>query len=197
MSDTISAKSFVYKVCYSLSDKQPKQVRKCTLFWRFLGMFFLGIPLAVIFVFCLMAFITIIGFFGGFRFGFYKGEEMIVEYSHWPKIKGQQVMPIWLLVLPLLYYLGLLAVTLWHKIKQSLTAILHSHVEPGIIVFLALSLLTCGLALGLAYYFHSETHRQLSQSFKTWWDNKACPTIDVTDLPPEKPMTPQEETALG
>lgn len=197
MSDAISANSFVYKVCYGMSSEQPKQVRKCTLFWRFLGMFLLGIPLVIISIALVVTFTTIIGFFFAHRFGFHKDEQIVVEYSHWPKIKGRRVWPIWLLVLPALYFLGLLAVTLWHKIARQVTAIQHTQIDSHELLFLIAMLLVCGLALGSVYYFHSETHRQLSQSFKIWWDNKVCPTIDVTDLPPEKPMTIEEETALG
>lgn len=199
MSDTISAKSLVYRIAFCLDSRKPVHVKICTLFWKFVLNLVVMIPLVSLIFFVGSIAFTVLGALFAHRY-LWKNEQgnttWFVPYTHWIKIGGRRVWPIWLLALPGLYGLKLIAVEVWDKIWPQFVILQHN-VGSHDILFLTFVLISSALAIGTIYYFHSETHRQLSQSFKIWWDNKVCPTIDVTDLPPEKTMTVEEETALG
>lgn len=176
----IKKSGFVYQVAYGLTDEHelPYEVSLCRLFWKFMGMFFVGWPIIGIIV----GISFVVGFFFARRAAFFAGDPksyLTIPYKVWPRTaSGKRIWPIW-------FVLGGGALWLLSATTKSVASTV-SAVKTlfilKIIGTVAVVLIIVWLAVGFfhSFFFQSEAW-QLAKAYCKAKKEKVCPIIKVVE----------------
>jgi hypothetical protein len=185
---TLRKNGFVIKTAYFFTypDNVPPRFELPRIFWRFLGMFFLGIPVGFLIAHTLLAISvllsSVVGFFIGKRICSaipYPGEIVCpMKDFPLPEVAGTRVWPITVVTC-----LGLLWVLL--KIPSGMRAVSEFLKENS--NYLLLSVLAACLviliifAFGGVRRFSKSEAWEMTKSFFKAKKERVCPTIEVVD----------------
>ncbi|MCH7758964.1 hypothetical protein IID20_01245 [Patescibacteria group bacterium] len=171
----IKKDSFLWKVAYfnTPSHRQPQSTNLCRFFWRFVWMFFIGVPFACLALGIFVGFVFIISFL----FALYptllkenSGKEF-APYKKWPRIKGYLLRPIYLLLPLVLYYLRSVFLALFTLITTNI----------GLSI-MGICMIVIGLIFGFKLLSKTEAY-QLTKSYLGAKKQGVCPIITFVNVP--------------
>ncbi|MCH7758965.1 hypothetical protein IID20_01250 [Patescibacteria group bacterium] len=172
--------SFVWKVAYGVAGLPPRNPNLCRFFWRFVWMFFIGIPVTYFLGGLVMGLMFLISLPFAARPGIFSGDigNSFVSYRKWPEIKGYRIRPIYFLLPFVLYYFR--SVFFWlADVAVFIFSLMVTNIGLSIIG-------ACVVAFLLFYSFKLLRKTEAYQLTKSYLGAKKqgiCPLITFIDIP--------------
>lgn len=104
----LKRKSWVFKIAYGVYRNIPTRVGRCALFWRFVFMLLIGLPITLVVFTILISVFSVVGFFYGYRPSLLKSDgkksDPLVPIRHWPTVGGHRVWPICIVLIGVILF---------------------------------------------------------------------------------------------
>lgn len=151
-------------IAYCGESRVPEKTSLCKLFWRFIGMLFIVIPIGVIGI--LLGFV--IGFLIGYRPISDEGEILFEPYKRWPSIKKFRILPIYGIIIYGIF-------VIWPLIQPWLLFFV-----GAALLFSFLFTVVIGVLMALDWFKENADDSEVYQMIKTFLKNKKqkiCPEV--------------------